>query len=229
MSRMRGYAAYFLAGVVAGMLVAPPALVAHPASSWYDFIWGPQDLPVINVYWDDSFFNTAAWRARVEDGFDEWSVIQPSSFQFFSPSTGTVNQVWRNTCNANTDVTVFARDLSGEAVGRTVACETFPGSGVFVQVHVGFDNQVTWNVGTDVPSASEMDAWHIASHEFGHATGWTPHLATSLDCDQVAPIDFQSWQTMCQTANVLGVGTEYGKTLRRSTETHDQHTFNGAY
>jgi hypothetical protein len=162
----------------------------------------------------------------VEDGAQDWTFIQPSDFQF--SRQGVVTQTWNVTCDASTDVVIFDRALTG-AYARTISCNKT--SGAFKEVQIAFDNEQSWYTGTGGPSSSQVDAFHIATHEFGHATGWGPHLGTSLDCDQVAPIDFGTWQTMCNSLDVLldDPGGEAGRTFRRTTEVHDQHTFENQY
>lgn len=55
---------------------------------------------------------------------------------------------------------------------------------------ISFDSSGrTWYVGTGDAPSNQYDMWSVASHEFGHATGWVYHLdyvtpGTSFVCEQ---------------------------------------------
>lgn len=76
----------------------------------------------------------------------------------------------------------------------------------------------SWYTGTGDAPSDRYDLWSVASHEFGHATGWGPHFAEdSPEC----PND-STRHTMC---GGIYIGTERQRTLT----THDIHTYDGRY
>lgn len=76
----------------------------------------------------------------------------------------------------------------------------------------------SWYSGTGDAPASRVDVWSIASHEFGHGTGWVGHYA---DGGTLCSNNSQE-ETMCPQ---YFSGTERMRTLGP----HDAHTFRGAY
>lgn len=76
----------------------------------------------------------------------------------------------------------------------------------------------SWYTGTGDAPSDTVDLWSVAAHEFGHVTGFYGHFSESSSvCDNNS-----SRHTMCSP--IYG-GTERQRTLN----THDEHTFSGAY
>lgn len=95
---------------------------------------------------------------------------------------------------------------------------------------VSFDSSLTWSTSTNDPTASEVDAEHVAAHELGHLTGFIggpiDHFSRDADCDRDVPVDYSEWETMCTSVDqIIGTDDEYGLKFRRTLETHDTHTF----
>jgi hypothetical protein len=70
-----------------------------------------------------------------------------------------------------------------------------------------------------------IDLWSVASHEFGHAAGWTGrHYGKDEDPERssICNSGNVNRQTMC---SIIYTGSESVRTLGR----HDRHTFRRVY
>jgi len=113
-------------------------------------------------------------------------------------------------------------DGGGETLAFAYTCYFSDGSSVFVDsVQIKFDQAEDWYKQNDTPVPSgQIDAESVATHEFGHETGWRDHFNAGADiCDH--PGD-EPWHTMCP---LVPSGTSFW----RSLEEHDRHTFNAEY
>jgi hypothetical protein len=73
-----------------------------------------------------------------------------------------------------------------------------------------------------------MDAQSVATHEFGHWLGWGPHFTNESWCPFSGP--YSQWHTMCASVESINpFANDYGKTFRRSLNTHDEDTVANAY
>jgi hypothetical protein len=70
------------------------------------------------------------------------------------------------------------------------------------------------------PTASRSDLRSVATHEFGHATGWSPHLDDAQPRSYCGNVPYQ--QTMCKTNYA-------GTTWQRTLGARDLRIFRGAY
>lgn len=79
---------------------------------------------------------------------------------------------------------------------------------------------------TYFPPRDRFDLWGIATHEFGHASGWGEHIGGQKSglCGQ-ARFEY-SLHTMCAGGSERFPGET---AAYRSIEQHDLHTFEGAY
>lgn len=91
--------------------------------------------------------------------------------------------------------------------------------------NIVFEPRVTWRVTLDDGPGvqGQPDAWGVATHEFGHATGFIGHWNTfdSSLCQN----DMQ-YHTMCQSSVEL-VSSHWAR--KRTPEVHDLHTFESWY
>jgi hypothetical protein len=114
-------------------------------------------------------------------------------------------------------------DGSGNTLATTWICNKSSNASHLYSFQIKFDSDEggRWYSDTGTPGSSESDFWSVASHEFGHATGWTSHFGelTTL-CPQSG--DLSGRHTMC--AKILN-----GNTAQRSLNTHDRDTFVDAY
>ena len=72
-------------------------------------------------------------------------------------------------------------------IARTWLCFA---SGKMYHFQMIFDDDEHWYVGTGDPESYVVDTWGIATHEFGHGTGWVVHFDEQGLCDQTSPYDW---------------------------------------
>jgi hypothetical protein len=221
-----------LAGLILGLLTALGAPVnAHSAANWYPLKWGAASLPAINYKFHTSV--GSAFRNRVEDADARWDAVQPSAFTFNrlatdnpQPYSGSTVPC-QNAPYAQEENVVYYRGIS--AFGETARCANAQGNIKWTLVSFDSTGQ-SWYTGTGSPGSNQIDAFHTATHEFGHFTGFSPHFTAQDTCNTTLPLNLATWQTMCDAVQILSpVGDELGETFRRTLETHDKHTFDGAY
>lgn len=130
---------------------------------------------------------------------------------------------------------VHVRDMDGQngALAVTVTC--FTSSGIYSS-NITFDPAEDWYTGTGSPAAGvqiggecfiglcELIFGSVASHEWGHATGFNgPFADGHFDPnDSALCSDGPQKETMCPSLRK-------GDTNARPLHTHDKHTFQGAY
>lgn len=159
-------------------------------------------------------------RTRVKDGAAEWDAVNTSlDFKF----DGTDLSESFNDCpNALDKSTVFYLsiiDPPGEDIlGYTLSCPYNSDSTRLKAFHLAFDSGNSWYSGTGDPSASDVDTWSVATHELGHAGGFSGHFAGAVCSSSPSTTD----QTMCPNY-------EFGRKCWRTLETHDIHTFASRY
>lgn len=141
-------------------------------------------------------------------------------FVYDGTTTGTGN-FW-DPCSSNVNNSMFSMrsDLPTGYLGLTNACNDST-LGHTTKFHVGFGPNVNWYADTGTPSSNQWDFRSVATHEMGHVTGFYGHFSsTSSTCTG----DSEPANTMCP-----GQSYFVGTTFLRSLETHDEHTFLGAY
>jgi hypothetical protein len=208
----------FLIGMALPMLMFPTSAVAHIPSDYNAKKWNDADMSSgITVSPDDSLPGglAGAWFDRVQNGYASWNALCcVGTFNFFS-GTSVVTRTWGAVCNDNPEVVVYFRNIGG--LGLTQAC--FTDNGRIRQVETAFDSDRPWYTGTgDVPT-DKYDAWAVATHEMGHATGtwYQAHFTGSALCP-----DNSTDQTMCPSMSM-------NEARWRSLEWHDEHTFQSNY
>ncbi len=204
---------------------------AHPAANWYPTKWGPASLPIINWKFHTGF-PTGAFRTRVLDGAGKWNAVQATAFTFTKLSTDNAQgySVPANCASApymQEENVVYYRSIG--AFGVTGTCMNSQGNIKYALVSFDSTGQ-NWYTGTGDPGAAQIDAHSVASHEFGHFTGFSGHFTTPDICPIVNPVNLDAWQTMCDGVVVLTpFADDLGVKFRRTLEAHDKHTFDGAY
>jgi predicted Zn-dependent protease len=202
-----------LVGVAAGIAFAAAAHVAwaHDAATFYPNTWSP---PTVTYHFTPSV--PTEWQASVDFGADQWSNVNGSTFDYvhgtdvadFDPTvcnTSGVNGIHRG-----------AIDGASGTLGVTRTCFS-TSTHHFIAMQVLFDSAENFNVGSGNPSGSQPDLESVATHELGHATGFSGHFTEPALCAFNS-----SQQTMCSTHLS-------GSTWQRSLADHDQHTFAAAY
>lgn len=242
MSRFRHFATYpALAPLVAFAvaLIAVGGVGAHSPSSFYPAKWSSQYTPA------DWYFHSSVpggnVRSRIIDGSNQWNEgIMSFRAQFASrggalPSAGDC----RRAAQVQQDHSIVAWGRIDGARNRyqaiTFTCTSrqagLPSSEPrrIRFFYVYFDAEEPWYTGTGPTPGpagnpgARIDLWYVATHEFGHATGWVGHLGSNdpeyrgPEC----PMD-RNRSTMCAGTPP---GAEWGRDLAR----HDKHTFQAAY
>ncbi len=208
-----------LFAMVATMLPAG----AHPSSTYYPAIWKRQ----LNQTWSfTTTFPGGAFRDRVRNGSSEWNAQYEG--MLFS-EVGQVADYDSLTCPATFGKNGVHYRSVPEMPGRdslavTLTC-VFTGTTEIANTNITFDSKNLWHTGTGVPAPGLIDAWSVATHEWGHATGFDgPYENGHFDpyesiCTAGSP------QTMCP----FYVPPTLTDPKQRTLAGHDSHTFKGAY
>lgn len=200
--------------VVALVALAAPQLPAgaHAAADYYNSKW-QRDR---SVEWRfTAGVPDTAFRDRVRDGAGRWNSLGPS--MHFDKLSGDYANFDPYVCPGSYQKDgVHRRYLSGDTLAVTLTCR-FSGTSELYSFQIVFDEGRSWYNGTGTPGSNEFDTEGVATHEFGHATGWSGHFGDSWDVCQ--PPDKH---TMCPTIAPGTIGA-------RALEEHDKHTFVNAY
>lgn len=206
---------------------------------------GSFDASDDDVLWAfDNGFPSGPFRQAVRDGAGTWnSLSRRFQFAYDSRDLSTERQFdgEKHYCseqrqpvarNGRSLGLVFWEALpsSGDrdVLARAGVCFKRQGSGYrLLAFRMAYDRtQPNWYRGESgsVPSES-IDARSVATHEFGHSTGFLRHYdgknSIPTGSDQCASGD-QNRQTMCSL-------TYRGQARQRTLGRHDRHTFEGAY
>lgn len=160
--------------------------------------------------------SAAAWKTRVNAGANTWSALgEPMRFTNSLPDfpsnfrPGVCSRTYqRNGIHRK------AIDGTGGTLARTYLCTS---GGALHSFQLVFDRGDRWYTGTGAPARNQADLQSVATHEFGHATGFAGHFSGSALCSNDA-----SFHTMC-------AGHVVGTNRQRTLEEHDKHTFGAAY
>jgi Matrixin len=200
---------------------------AHLPGNYYPKRW-KTDLS--QKWWFTSgFTSNDAIRDRVGDGLIQWNrQAQPMSFNYSGVRSGYDPYVCGYAYGTNS---VFWRTIDGSsgALGVTITCANS------VEIRTSqlvFDKDEEWCTGTGncydgvfgTGVGANFDLWSIATHEWGHMTGFTGPFANGhFDPDAaICEGTDEAQQTMCPYYQA-------GSERWRTTNTHDEHTFQDAY
>lgn len=196
-------------------------MTAGHAHSWVPYYRASWPLAHRTIpYGFDNYWPLS--KSGVHNGSNAWNfALGGSAPNFFNQLP---QQNYSTTaCNlADYTGAIHFRDLNvyGTSVlGRTDVCKV---GATLHRFALSIDSSGrTWYVGTGDAPGNQYDMWSVASHEFGHATGWVYHL------DYVTPgtslcANNSGQHTMC---GIYYVGTERQRTLG----THDIDTFDSIY
>lgn len=187
---------------VAGMVVSvalPPAAQAQHQDR-YPYFWESYSETV--YYWVDSNVPTGSWRSRITAGHSAWNAEVVDAEPYFNyQGTASVPSI-SDPCNAPGKGGVRREQLNDlfddATAGATSWCAYDDGSitDFLMSFDTGAGVAAAWYIGTGTPAGDEMDLWSMASHEFGHATGWGPdsHWA---ETDQSICAENNTRRTMC--------------------------------
>ncbi len=199
-------------GAVIGLMAAGPAW-AHTATVHYAPVWSTAQRGAVTIYNDStvtgSFFN------RVIGGAVTWDRVG-TSFNYTYKGSANLS---KNVCDTASRGKNLLYKAPFDGAGKTAAVtETCFTSTNIVRFTMRFDSAEKWHTSTSttVPRGY-LDLSSVATHEFGHATGWRSHVSESALCAYGS-----GQQTMCPS-------TYSGTSYQRSLGSHDKHTFDAAY
>jgi len=210
------------------VLQGSPMASSHPVSDFYTAFWNSADLPTI-MWGFDAEFPTGNKRARVAESALEWTNVANADITL-PQGLGYPTFPSTNPCNQPEDKNaIHWESLTDYGVTRK-CIDTAPNPDKMFNFQLVLDSTgQTWSDSTGAPGSDKVDTRHVATHEFGHATGWTGHYVNVTRCPTAGP--FSDWETMCDSVDVLAStsDTEYGKTFRRSLDVHDIDVLQAAY
>jgi hypothetical protein len=187
----------------------------------------------------DSGYPDGSYRSAVRRAGGEWNRYQQSLQFEFQPGSITTDRTYggdNHYCsrdraplhrNGRPASVIFWSALSPQTGGRVGSCWE-NGTQVGFRMAINRAPKVPWYRGSSgsVPD-DRADLQSLATHEFGHATGWVRHydggsddnLPGSEHCGR----DMKDRQTMCALAAYPG------QSRTRTLGQHDRHTFEAAY
>lgn len=235
--------AAFAAGVATLCAAAGPATAAHFKVNYYkEGVYKRQlDANGAFAFRFDSDFPGGKFRYRVNSGARQW--VRADGRALFrgylsrqedidSNKTPRSNLCPGPTRNGrNTGVVHWIRldgtPTKNNSLGATRRCYYVDGQGKpigeLASFHMWFDSAEPWYNGTGNAPAARKDLWSVATHEFGHATGFgygkrRQHFSRAMPfCDNV-----KSQETMCP--NYFP-----GSERQRTIGWRDRHAFRTAY
>jgi hypothetical protein len=203
---------------------------AHPASTWYPSKWTNRVVSGVNtdrsVNWKfvANFPSGDGGRDAIRYGAGQWNA-QGQSLKFTESRGADYSSLQWGTCSSayQTDKVGWERiDGGGDIIAQTSKCIFNTDHSVLFNFKMRYDSSESWYKWSSTPvPANRFDLRGVATHEFGHAGGFTPHWdangPTSL-CPGSGP----AHHTMCSTLQA-------GTAAWRSLADHDRHTFGAAY
>lgn len=229
----------WLIGMQLGLVISAQA---HPSANYYSIKWASAQRPIITWSFDNDFPSGSGWRSRVISGANTWDANQPTELQF--DDLPDVVKTFSSNCNdwGLEQNVLFFRDLGsgGGTLATTGACGQAGNPSLYKNFTMSFDSSEDWHTGTGNPPPSGcvpycVDAWGISTHEFGHGTGgWLSgsaagHFDPTANPGLCGTPGATDYHTMCITYQPSTSGDPARGARWRSTETHDDHTFDGAY
>jgi hypothetical protein len=245
---------FVLLGVTWACMMWPAGAAAHDPN----WAYGNSRWPVGRDRLEFRFHETVRkgrFRDRISKGATEWNRYGRRVY-FAPPSSSepsTTNEPTLGCPQPSNTVRpsiVFYRHLVNGNSGLTFVCRKASDSTPFY-FRMFFESSAPWwtdpNDNRKIPY-NKADLQSVASHEFGHATGWGPHYDDDADGDgdleykpycrffngQQTPDDkpyegpstqadiYRGGQTMCHT---IITGSVHARTLG----SHDRGTFKAAY
>jgi Matrixin len=194
-------------------------LNASAHSSYYSTrTWRQDHHTGLNITWRFSpGFPTGNKRDRVLEGFGEWNGLgQNMKFERLADATSSYTF---EDCSAPYHG-IFHNAIDGQGGTRGVTWTCTHSGGIFHAFSIKFDQAENWNAGT-TSDASKDDFGGNASHEIGHATGWSGHLPSASDSNGVC-WDDSTLHTMCNGPFPIPF-------KKRSLEEHDKDGFRDTY
>lgn len=209
----------FIFGLLLSAMVAVPSVAAAHSPTFYTG-GGGKWTNFLSIGYYQKGFPTTTHVARINNGHTQWNAAGPSGIEpdfWYAGTTSTAGNA-DLPCSATYNG-VYWRNLDYLGIGVlgfTPHCENT--AGVVTRFSMSIDSNASWYTGTGEGPGGQYDLWSVASHEWGHATGWYGHFASS----ESICVDNSAQATMCP---FIRDGTQRIRTL----DTHTIHTFQAAY
>lgn len=221
--------AWLAVAVVVLALGFAPAAHAHDPTPYYTMHWTPaKSVPML---WAPSFPG-GEWRSRVANARGAWNRLSPNAPLFYDAGQSRTEMAMGNCSPAALGINQvhFANlDFVGHPLGVSWACYRVQPNGAHEMfgVTVAFDSGAgyDWYTGTGNPGHQQYDLRSVATHEFGHLTGFVgdPQTGTNMHFDGALCVPVAAtYQTMC-------AGTYQGANWTATLGDHDRHTLLAAY
>lgn len=200
------------------LIASTSAAGAHTSSTYYfgSREWFPSRN--VNYYFHTSLPNTSDWRNSIRAGDGVWDALGGTTEpDFFSQTVSSSGYSCAGGAGSGRSAVHYgAIDGATGILGVTTWC--IPSGEYYLDAfRILYDSAEVWYSGSGDAPPDQRDVRSVSAHEFGHATGFYGHFTASDLCGDVG-----TDQTMC---GYYTPGTERFRTL----ETHDVHTFEGAY
>lgn len=227
MKRVVGALPLVVAALVASSWATPAG--AHSVANYYPRKWAA----VGQLYFFTTSVPDGEWRTRIRGGVAAWNNQgQPMRFGEAPPRANFDGMVCPPTAGTNG---VHRKAIDGQNGILAVATVCSTSQGIY-SANITFDQEEDWYTGSGTPAAGtqiggacligpcEVDLWSVASHEWGHATGFAgPFQNGHFDPgDEALCSEGAQKETMCPTMRK-------GDTNPRTLHTHDRHTCHAAY
>ena len=217
MQKIRGILPELAAGslffVLALLLSSSFAANAH-TNVYLDKLW-ESDPTLYRGYLTGDLITEEA-RASMYRADDAWDSVSNSTFDFIDSSyqSNSVHYTG-NACGVPLGVWYLQRSFGNSYYASTGRCHD--DTSYITRSTVTFNTDRTWYTGTGTPSNGQSDLWGIATHELGHASGFSEHLTGNL-CPATA-----ARHTMCRNWS-------WNQTYwARSLEEHDEDSIAEVY
>ena len=157
--------AFLVLGVL--FLAAAPAQAATPVSSRY-----AEDDLVRSVYFDPSV-SSGKFRSRIADAAETWKALDVAQFEV---DPARITALSDNSCET-LDGAFIGGIIRGPIAGNGTLAENIScinsETGQLVGFRQTYNSQYSFYTGTRNPPAKKYDLQAVATHELGHAQGWT--------------------------------------------------------
>lgn len=227
MTRTRKWLLVLTAVAVASMAV--PQALAHTTTTYYPAYWQVDLRPDLRF---TTSWPTGAHRDRVNDAVAQWNGRgQPMAFDRGTDRSN----VNINVCPTANEIPMTWTDIpdSEGALAYFMGCSYTSNPSRLASGNVVFDSSRKWYTGTGDAGdgflnlfsslGGEYDLWSVLTHELGHATGFAgPFEEGHFDSNESICDDNDAQHTMCP-------GLKAGTERKRSTEPHEEHTFDARY